>query len=72
MFFDLAVRDIEIAIGAYALARLTEVRESAAVPAGSRGAPEATSSPTRPAEAKSHSPIETEEKENRDEEESCA
>ena len=36
MFFDLAVRDIEIAIGAYALARLTEVRESAAVPAGSR------------------------------------
>ena len=36
MFFDLAVRDVEIAIGAYALARLTEVRESAAVPAGSR------------------------------------
>lgn len=29
MFFDLAVRDLEIAIGAYALARLTEVRESA-------------------------------------------
>ena len=28
-FFDLAVRDIEIAIGAYALARLTEVREEA-------------------------------------------
>jgi len=38
MFFDLAVRDIEIAIGAYALARLTEVRESAALPAASRGA----------------------------------
>jgi len=36
MFFDLAVRDVEIAIGAYALARLTVVRESAAVPAGSR------------------------------------
>ncbi len=35
MFFDLAVRDVEIAIGAYALARLTEVRESAAAPAGS-------------------------------------
>ena len=30
MFFDLAVRDLEIAIGAYALARLTEVRETAA------------------------------------------
>ena len=29
MFYDLAVRDIEIAIGAYALARLTEVREAA-------------------------------------------
>ena len=29
MFFDLAVRDIEIAIAAYALARLTEVRGEA-------------------------------------------
>lgn len=29
MFFDLAVRDIEIAIGAFALARLTEVRQEA-------------------------------------------
>jgi hypothetical protein len=29
MFFDLAVRDVEIAIAAYALARLTQVRESA-------------------------------------------
>lgn len=28
MFFDLAVRDLEIAIAAYALARLTEVRET--------------------------------------------
>ena len=36
MFFDLAVRDVEIAIGAYALARLTEVRESAAMPAATR------------------------------------
>jgi uncharacterized membrane protein YphA (DoxX/SURF4 family) len=27
MFFDLAVRDLEIAIGAYVLARLTEARE---------------------------------------------
>ena len=32
MFFDLAVRDLEIAIGAYALARLTEVREGATEP----------------------------------------
>ena len=30
MFFDLAVRDVEIAIAAYALARLTEAREAAA------------------------------------------
>lgn len=30
MFFDLAVRDVEIAIGAFALARLTEARERAA------------------------------------------
>ncbi len=29
-FFDLAVRDVEIALGAYALARLTEVREAEA------------------------------------------
>jgi len=29
MFFDLAVRDVEIAIAAFTLARLTEVRESA-------------------------------------------
>lgn len=28
MFFDLAVRDLEIAIGAFALARLTEAREA--------------------------------------------
>jgi uncharacterized membrane protein len=30
MFFDLAVRDVEMATGAYALARLTEVRETSA------------------------------------------
>lgn len=28
MFFDLAVRDVEIAIGAFVLAKLTEVRDS--------------------------------------------
>lgn len=30
MFYDLAVRDVEIAIGAFTLAKLTEVRERAA------------------------------------------
>jgi len=30
MFYDLAVRDVEIAIAAFTLARLSEVRESAA------------------------------------------
>jgi uncharacterized membrane protein YphA (DoxX/SURF4 family) len=39
MFFDLAVRDLEIAIGAYALARLTEVREASALPSPARRAP---------------------------------
>jgi uncharacterized membrane protein YphA (DoxX/SURF4 family) len=36
MFFDLAVRDLEIAIGAFALARLTEVREAAGAPDAGR------------------------------------
>ena len=31
MFYDLAVRDVEIAIGAYALARLSEVRDLGAL-----------------------------------------
>lgn len=39
MFFDLAVRDIEIAIGAFTLARLTEVREAAGVATASRPMP---------------------------------
>ncbi len=39
MFFDLAVRDLEIAIAAYALARLTEVREAASLPDAVRLAP---------------------------------
>lgn len=41
MFFDLAVRDLEIAIGAYTLARLTEVREAAGIAAASRPLPSA-------------------------------
>lgn len=32
MFFDLAVRDVEIALAAYTLARLTEVRHTASAP----------------------------------------
>ena len=34
-FFDLAVRDVEIAIAAYTLARMSEVRQGAAAMAGS-------------------------------------
>jgi uncharacterized membrane protein YphA (DoxX/SURF4 family) len=33
MFYDLAVRDVEIALGAFALAQLTEARDEAAIPA---------------------------------------
>ena len=36
MFFDLAVRDVEIAIGAFVLARLTEVRQEALQSAAGR------------------------------------
>jgi uncharacterized membrane protein YphA (DoxX/SURF4 family) len=36
MFFDLAVRDLEIAVAAFALARLTEVRQAALAGAGAR------------------------------------
>lgn len=37
MFYDLAVRDVEIAIAAYTLARLSEARQEAAAPAASPG-----------------------------------
>jgi uncharacterized membrane protein YphA (DoxX/SURF4 family) len=37
-FFDLAVRDIEISLGAFALAKLSEVRAAAAKPAENRAA----------------------------------
>jgi hypothetical protein len=43
MFFDLAVRDLEIGIGAYTLARLTEVREASVE--GSRARPLHTPAP---------------------------
>ena len=38
MFFDLAVRDLEIAIGAYTLGRLTEAREAARAASPERSA----------------------------------
>jgi uncharacterized membrane protein YphA (DoxX/SURF4 family) len=31
MFFDIAIRDVELSLGAFALAKLTEVRQSVAV-----------------------------------------
>jgi len=34
-FFDVAVRDLELAVAAFVLAKLTEIRESSAVEAGS-------------------------------------
>jgi uncharacterized membrane protein YphA (DoxX/SURF4 family) len=40
MFYDLAVRDVEIALGAYTLARLSEARGSGA--GGTLGRPNAT------------------------------
>jgi hypothetical protein len=40
-YFDVAVRDVEMAIAAYALARLTEVKE-AAVPAQAQFRSQAT------------------------------
>ncbi len=36
MFYDLAVRDLEIALAAYSLARLSEARELARAPRGSQ------------------------------------
>ena len=36
MFFDLAVRDVEMALGAFALARLSEVRQKEGAPFGRR------------------------------------
>jgi hypothetical protein len=43
-FYDLAVRDVEIAIAAYVLANLTEVRDSArnSSSSGTRSLPEST------------------------------
>lgn len=47
MFLDLAVRDVEIAIGAFALARLTEVREAAAAGTAARSYSTTTSKPAQ-------------------------
>ena len=38
MFYDLAMRDVEIAIGAFALSQLTAVREQATTKQGARAA----------------------------------
>lgn len=46
-FFDLAVRDIEIAIAAYVLAKMTEVKQPSTVPGHVRSALE--SKPAQPA-----------------------
>lgn len=37
MFYDLAVRDVEIAVAAFALSQLSAVREKSSVPAGATG-----------------------------------
>ena len=37
MFYDLAVRDLEIAVGAFALSQLTTVREESALVARTDG-----------------------------------
>ena len=46
-FFDLAIRDVEIAIAAYVLARLTEARQPSTI-AESAEKPALASSPARP------------------------
>lgn len=44
MFYDLAVRDVEIAVGAFALSQLSAVREGSLAASGlKQGAPQATS-----------------------------
>jgi uncharacterized membrane protein YphA (DoxX/SURF4 family) len=47
MFYDLAMRDIEIAIGAFALSQLTAVRERTTVKQGVGGAPSSQAAVTR-------------------------
>jgi hypothetical protein len=46
MFFDVAVRDAEIALAAYTLARLTEFRQAVAASEGAPGQPLARGRPT--------------------------
>lgn len=47
IFFDVAVRDLEIAIGAFTLARLTEARERAAAKSHSPGRVDGIQHPAR-------------------------
>jgi len=47
MFYDLAMRDVEIAIGAFALSQLTAVREQTTSKRGVREASSSQSAVTR-------------------------
>ena len=47
MFYDLAMRDVEIAIGAFALSQLTAVREQTTAKQGVREASSSQSALTR-------------------------
>ncbi len=47
MFYDLAMRDVEIAIGAFALSQLSAVREQTTAQQGAKGAPSSLSTVTR-------------------------
>lgn len=47
MFYDLAMRDVEIAIGAFALSQLTAVRERTAAKEAVSGAPSSPAAVTR-------------------------
>ena len=47
MFYDLAMRDVEIAIGAFALSQLSAVREQTTAQQRAKGAPSSLSTVTR-------------------------
>jgi uncharacterized membrane protein YphA (DoxX/SURF4 family) len=46
MFYDLAVRDVEIAVGAFALSQLTAVRENRGIAEGAKPSAKARLTPT--------------------------
>jgi hypothetical protein len=47
MFYDLAMRDVEIAVGAFALSQLSAVREQTTAKQAEKGAPSSLSAVTR-------------------------